>query len=241
MHITHENTVGEIVKLNFRTAQLFQSNNIDFCCGGNKTISEACDEAGVNSGQLLEQLEAASQQADPDSMYINSLEPDELSDYIVKRHHSYVRTNIPFLMRNLEKLCDVHGGNHPELIDISELFNESVGGLTMHMQKEEDILFPFIRKMTRLQKENSVLDGASFGPVASPIGAMINEHETEGRRFQIIAELTGNYTAPPDACTTYQVTFNTLKDFEADLHRHIHLENNILFPKALEMEAALIK
>lgn len=239
MNISLNTRVGEVVKLNFKTAPLFQSNNIDYCCGGSKTIAEACNEAGIESEQLIKQLENIAGQFDPDTEYINSLELDELCEYIVKRHHAYVRSNIPFLQESIEKICQVHGTNHPELFEIRKLFNESAGQLTMHMQKEEIMLFPYIQKMVKEQTENALISRPTYGTVSIPIGVMITEHEAEGERFDKIAELTENYSIPEDACTTYEVTINHLRDFENDLHRHIHLENNILFPKAIELESEL--
>ena len=240
MNISSNTQVGEVVKLNFKTAPLFQTNNIDYCCGGSKTISEACIEAGIESEQLIQQLEKIAGQLDPDTEYINNLKPDELCDYIIRRHHAYVRRNIPFLQESIEKICQVHGANHPELFEIRKLFNESAGNLTMHMQKEEIMLFPYIQKMARSQEENTPISQSVFGAVSNPIGMMIAEHQAEGLRFDKIAELSDNYSIPEDACTTYEVTLNQLKDFENDLHRHIHLENNILFPKAIELEAELV-
>ena len=239
MNISPNTPVGEVVKHNFKTAPLFQANHIDYCCGGRQTIAEACDQAGIEPAELLEQLETLTGMTDPDTQYINSLKPDELIDYIVKRHHSYVRQNIPFLQQNLNKICDVHGEGHPELSKIRDLFDGSAGDLTMHMQKEELILFPYIRKMVKAQEENKPLGPSAFGSVTNPISMMVSEHENEGQRFEKISALTNNYTIPEDACNTYRVTIKQLQDFENDLHRHIHLENNILFPKAAEMEVEL--
>jgi regulator of cell morphogenesis and NO signaling len=239
MKISANTPIGEVVKSNFQTATLFRDNHIDFCCGGNKTISEACDDAGIDAATLIRQLEKKALHADPESAFIDGLEPDELIDYIVKRHHTYVRNSIPFLQENLIKICRKHGEHHPEVFEISELFDESAGDLTMHMQKEELILFPFIKKLVRAKRDKTPAGGSAFGTVANPIAMMVSEHETEGRRFEKIAGLSHNYSIPEDACATYEVTLQQLKDFENDLHRHIHLENNILFPKAIELEKQL--
>jgi regulator of cell morphogenesis and NO signaling len=236
MKLSLNSMVGEIVKLNFKTSSLFQVNNIDYCCGGNKSIADACKEAGINPGQLIAELETLVAQKDPDSEYINDLGLEELSNYIVKRHHMYVRENIPILKKNLEKICQVHGDYHPELYKINELFTVSAGNLTMHMQKEEQELFPYLQRLESAKKENSPLPGAPFGSVSSTIGMMVSEHQDEGERFDEISRLSKNYQLPEDACSTYEVTFNQLRAFEEDLHRHIHLENNILFPKAIELE-----
>lgn len=238
MDITEKSNVGEVVRYNFRTATVFQANNIDYCCGGNKSIAEACRETGADSGKLISELRSTAESADPDSEYINGLSLTELSDYIVRRHHSYVRNKIPFLKGGLDRICEVHGPSHQELYRIRELFNESAGGLTMHMQKEETVLFPYIQQMEASVRSGSKPGASHFGSVANPVAMMMAEHETEGQRFDTIADISNSYALPADACNTYRATINGLKDFEADLHRHIHLENNVLFPKAIEMESS---
>ena len=228
MKISQNTSIGELVKLNFKTASVFQDNNIDFCCGGDKTISEACMNAGLDPEKLIGQLELIAEQNDADSQYINGLSLEELSNYIVKRHHNYVRESIPPLQKNLEKICQVHGDHHPELFEINRLFTESSGVLIMHMQKEELMLFPFIRRLELSSKNGAALPNSPFGPVSNPISTMVAEHQQEGDRFEQISKLAENYTLPEDTCTTYEITLRQLRDFENDLHRHIHLENNIL-------------
>lgn len=240
MEITKNTTVGDIVKANFKTAQIFDKNSIDFCCGGGISLDEACQKSKVNIQKLMPELETLVKINDPDSKYIDGLELNELCDYIEKRHHTYVSENIPFLQQKLQKLCDVHGGNHPELFEIRELFNSAAENLTEHMKKEELILFPYIKKMVNFKAEQGDAKN-EFGDVITTIELMHEEHETEGERFEKISSLTSGYTCPADGCGTYQVTYQTLKDFENDLHRHIHLENNILFKKALLLESELIK
>jgi regulator of cell morphogenesis and NO signaling len=238
MDISLNSTVGEVVKLNFKTAPLFLANNIDYCCGGNKAISDACNEAGIDPEKFIKQLETLAAEKDPDTEYINHLGLDELTNYIVKRHHVYVRESIPPLKKNLEKICQVHGEHHPELFQIKELFNGSADALTLHMQKEENVLFPYIQQLELAKKENTSLPRAHFGSVSNPIEMMLAEHQNEGERFDEISRLSNHYTLPEGGCTTYEVTLKQLSDFENDLHRHIHLENNILFPKAIELEQA---
>ncbi|QIA07553.1 iron-sulfur cluster repair di-iron protein [Draconibacterium halophilum] len=239
MEIRKELTVGQIVKENYKTAQIFDRNNIDFCCGGGISLEKACEQANVNIDSLLPELEATVQANDPDSRYIDAMELNELCDYIEKRHHSYVRETIPFLEAKLNKLCDVHGENHPELFKVRELFETAAGNLTAHMQKEELVLFPYIRRLVNF-KNGTTSNTAEFGGIDAPIQAMLDEHQAEGERFFEIAELTSNYTCPSDGCNTYRITYQTLNDFEQDLHRHIHLENNILFLKALALEKEII-
>jgi regulator of cell morphogenesis and NO signaling len=236
MTITLNTPVGEIVKNNFKAATLFQANKIDYCCNGHQTISEASEKAGIEAHALVDELELILQNNDPDTEYINNLELSDLADYIVKRHHSYVQKNIPFLKQNLEKIARVHGENHPELVEVRDQFFTSAGELTMHMQNEELILFPYVKQMEKARRENNGLPESSFGSVSSPISAMMVEHQNEGERFEKISVLTNDYHVPEDGCTTYEVTLKQLADFEQDLHRHIHLENNILFTKAKLLE-----
>ena len=239
MEIRKNSTVGEIVKENYKTAQVFDRNHIDFCCGGGISLEKACEKANVDIATLLPELETVVQGNDPDSKYIDSMELNELCDYIEKRHHSYVNDNIPFLQEKLNKLCNVHGENHPELYKVRELFETAAGNLTAHMKKEELVLFPYIRRLVK--SKNEVNPGTSeFGGIDAPIQTMLDEHQAEGERFFELAALTSNYSCPPDGCNTYRITYQTLNDFEQDLHRHIHLENNILFLKALALEKEII-
>ncbi len=239
MGINTNTSVGDIVKVNFKTAQIFEKNSIDFCCGGAVSLGEACSKANVDIDQLIPELESLVLLNDPDSKYIDGLELNELCDYIEKRHHSYVSETIPFLQQKLQKLCDVHGDNHAELFEVKELFDGAAENLSAHMKKEELLLFPYIRKMAKYKRED-LNRKSELGEALKTIELMNEEHQTEGERFEKISTLTSSYTCPPDGCGTYQVTYKTLKDFEIDLHRHIHLENNILFKKALLMENELI-
>ncbi len=239
MDINTNTSVGDIVKANFKTAKIFDKNNIDFCCGGETSLKEACEKSKVDVDQLVPELEALLVLSDPDSVYIDGLALNELCDYVEKRHHTYVSDSIPFLQEKLKKLCDVHGEHHPELFEIKELFDGASENLSAHMKKEELILFPYIRKMVKYKKE-ALSAKDELGKATETIKLMHDEHLTEGERFEKISKLTSSYTCPPDGCNTFQVTYQTLKDFENDLHRHIHLENNILFKKAIVLEDTLI-
>ena len=239
MKIDANTIIGDIVKVNFKTAQVFDENKIDFCCGGGISLKDACEKSSIDMADLIPELEAIVQLNDPDSKYIDGLALNELCDYIEKRHHSYVNDNLPFLQQNLQKLCEVHGDGHDELFEIKELFDGAVENLSAHMKKEELILFPYIRKMVKYMEEN-IQAKSEFGKILQPIQQMEEEHQIEGERFKKISQLTQNYTCPPDGCSTFQVTYKTLQEFESDLHRHIHLESNILFKKAILLETELI-
>ncbi len=229
MEISKDSIVGQVVAKDYRTASVFKSHGIDFCCRGNRSIQDICVKNQLNSDSIIEELNSSMQNTGDKGDDYGSWDMDLLADYIEKKHHRYVEKKIPELLAYLKKIAAVHGMNHPELMEIEALFRESAAELTKHMKKEELILFPYVRKIaTNQQTANS-----PFGSVEDPINMMMHEHDVEGERFRNIAELSNNYTPPQDACTTYRVAFAMLKEFEDDLHQHIHLENNILFPKAL--------
>ena len=233
--------IGELVARDYRTASVFKKYSIDFCCQGNRTIQEACEKKNIDTKKVLEDLVAMMEAKSESTTDYQSWPLDLLADYIEKKHHRYVQDKTLEIEPYLDKICKVHGENHPELFEIKEEFNASAGELAAHMKKEELILFPFIRKMTKAKLENTKVDAAHFGTVKNPIQMMMNEHTVEGNRFRRIEELSNNYTPPLDACNTYRVSFALLKEFEQDLHLHIHLENNILFPRAIEIEKELIQ
>ena len=235
MSLTQEKIVGELVAEDYRAAGVFKTHGIDFCCQGNRSISDAAASANIATEQLMKELEDVIAVKAENSIDFQSWPMDLLADYVEKKHHRYVEQAIPVLNQYLDKICKVHGDRHPELLEINKLFKESAGELTAHMKKEELILFPFIRKMAAKNE----LGNAHFGSVENPVKMMMDDHFAEGERFRKIAELSSDYTPPTDACNTYRVAFSLLNEFEEDLHRHIHLENNILFPKAIEKEKAL--
>ena len=242
METLHENSqkeIGQFVAEDFRTAALFSKYKIDFCCRGNRTVEEVCTKNNIDSNLLLDELDAIMRSTTGQNIEYQSWPIDLLVDYIQKKHHRYVEEKTPILRQFLAKLCKVHGANHPELFKINDLFTASAGELASHMKKEELILFPIIKKMVKVKLSNGVLQAPAFGSVESPIAMMMHEHDNEGVRFREITKLTADYTPPADACNTYKVTYAMLDEFEKDLHLHIHLENNILFPKAKALEAQL--
>ncbi|WP_035648786.1 iron-sulfur cluster repair di-iron protein [Flavobacterium sp. ASV13] len=234
-------TIGSFVAEDFRTAAVFSKYKIDFCCKGNRTVTEVCEKQNIDADILLENVLQVAQSENNGSIDFNSWPLDLLADYIEKTHHRYVEEKTNVLLPFLDKLCKVHGANHPELFRINELFIGCAGELAQHMKKEELVLFPFVKRMVKTKESDGILSQPTFGTVSNPIAMMMNEHDNEGERFREIAELTNNYTPPADACTTYRVTFAMLKEFEADLHKHIHLENNILFPKAVVLEKDFVE
>lgn len=241
MNIQNNQLIGELVAKDYRAASVFKKYGIDFCCQGNRTINDACTAKEIDVANVVKDLNAISSTNNTaNRIDFKSWPLDLLADYIEKTHHRYVEDKSPELKAYLEKICEVHGSNHPELFQIKELFLQAVDNLTQHVKKEEIVLFPFIRKMETAQRTGEVLQKLSFGSIRNPINQMESEHSVEGDRFRDIERLSNNYTPPADACNTYRVTIAMLKEFEEDLHLHIHLENNILFPKAILLEKQLL-
>lgn len=238
--ITDQTTVGEIVATDYRTAEVFDKYRIDFCCQGRTPIAKACEKKNVDMTSLVRELETAMKSEAGQQMDFQTWSPDLLCDYIEKTHHRYVADSIPVLVQFLDKVARVHGERHPELLEINRLFREVADELAMHMKKEEVILFPYVRDMVACQRAGGEFNLPPFGTVQNPVRVMEKEHEFAGDHLFRIAELTGQYTPPADACTTYRVAFAKLDEFERDLHRHVHLENNVLFPKARKLEEELV-
>ncbi|MBT0810356.1 iron-sulfur cluster repair di-iron protein [Litoribacter ruber] len=236
MEITTQ-TIGELVAKDFRAATVFEKHGIDFCCKGGRTIEEACEKKEIDPLAVKEDLKKIFNTKDEGHVDFESWPLDLLADYIEKKHHRYVEDRIPLLLQYLNKLCKVHGHANRELIEINKLFYDTAQNLSAHMKKEELVLFPFVRKMVKYHQEGKSMNEPHFRTVKNPIMMMMDEHESEGERFEKIAELSNNYNPPAHACNTYQVTYKLLDEFEKDLHKHIHLENNILFPRAIKAEA----
>jgi len=226
-------TVGDIVAADFRAGGVFEKFGIDFCCGGRRSVAEACRTAAVDPAEVERAIEAltAAGKGDDD---VTKWTLDRLIDHILDTHHSYVRGSLPLITKYLAKLVEVHGARHPELVRIAATFQQTAQGLTQHMMKEEQVLFPYIREIAASSDAHRT--PSPFGTVENPIRMMEREHEEAGDEMRLIRELTNGYEAPADGCTTYRVCFSELAQFERDLHRHVHLENNVLFPRAIEIE-----
>jgi regulator of cell morphogenesis and NO signaling len=226
---TIEPTIGEIVANDFRAASIFKEAGIDFCCGGNKSITDACKEKGADKSQLIQQLETLSQTPVSGAMNFKEWDLSFLSDYIVNTHHKFVLKNLPELVFYTQRIANVHGDHHPELIEVASLFSKINDELLQHLKNEEEVLFPAIKEA---EKNASALVKAT---IVSEITRMQGEHEFAGSAMDRINVLTHNYLIPEDACNTYRVSLKMLEQFEDDLHIHVHLENNILYPKALKL------
>lgn len=239
MNLTEEKKIADYVTEDYRTAAVFKKYNIDFCCNGNRGIEEATKKSGIDPAKIYRDLEEIKLQNNSGTTDYQGWPLDLLADYIEKRHHRYVVEKTPIISAFLNKLCKVHGSRHPELFEIDREFTECAGQFAAHMKKEELILFPFIHKMVKAKMSGTELSTPHFGTVENPVHMMMEDHDAEGERFRRIAALSNNYTPPADGCNTYRVTFAMLAEFEEDLHLHVHLENNILFPKAIELEKEL--
>lgn len=235
-----EQTIGEMVTEDYRKAQIFKKWGIDFCCGGKKTLSKVCADKGLNKHALEQELNALADTSANKELDYNSWKLDFLADFIENTHHSFVRHALPAIYEYTTKIARVHGGRHPELVGVATIFAEIAAELEQHMHKEEKILFPYVRTLCRVEKGEESLKLSPFGSVENPIRMMEEEHELAGEGLEKIRQLTNQYTVPADACTTYRLAFQALQEFEADLFQHIHLENNILFPKAKQLEEKLL-
>jgi regulator of cell morphogenesis and NO signaling len=230
-------TVGELVADDFRAATVFEQFGIDFCCSGRRTLEEACRAAAADPALVVHALTALPPALDTDDDEARWPIP-RLIDVIVSTHHAYVRSAMPAITRHLAKLAEVHGSRHPELARVAAYFQQIVADLSQHMVKEEQVLFPYVRDLAETG-DSCGRTQSPFGTVANPIRMMEREHQEVGDALRLIRELTRGYTAPDDGCTTYAITMAELHQFERDLHRHVHLENNVLFPAALRIEGRL--
>ncbi len=235
-----QKSIGEIVANDWRQAEVFKKYGIDFCCGGKRTVEEACRMKNIDLHQVEHDLLAVTESNPSIGHHFNQWDLDFLADYIVNNHHAYVNMAIPFLTELSKKVAQVHGDRHPELLDIERHVAEVIDELVMHMRKEEMVLFPYIRQIAQAHKNKTPLAAPVFGTIAHPIEMMESEHTAAGHSLEAIQKLSNQFTPPADACTSYKVLFAKLQEFQQDLFQHIHLENNILFPQAQQLEAQLL-
>lgn len=235
MNITENNTVAEVVTHNIKTADVFKKHGIDFCCGGGITIKKACDKNNVSFSELERELSNINNHITKGYNY-DSWKLDFLVDHIENIHHTYVAENTPLVLQYAAKVAKVHGHHYTEVVEINRLFIEVAKELAAHMKKEELILFPFIKQLVKADNEGLKVNTPHFGTVNNPITMMEEEHENAGDILKEISKLSNNYTPPEGACNTFKALYAKLEEFEQDLHQHIHLENNILFPKAILLE-----
>jgi regulator of cell morphogenesis and NO signaling len=237
MTATSDAAIRAIVASDYRTAAVFHRHGLDFCCNGCRTIEQACRDAGADEGALLRELAAVLETPTAGVPPYASWDVPVLVNHIVANHHGYVRAAIPSLLAHTRKLAEVHGERRSELVHIARLVERIAAEMTDHMAKEEQILFPFILTLADSVTAHRSAPVPPFGSVRNPIRMMETEHHFVGDAMAEIRALTDGYRLPEGACTTYGVCFQELEAFERDLHTHVHLENNILFPKAAALEA----
>lgn len=238
MKFSRETELKEIALSDPAARHVLDQAGLDYCCGGTKSLQEACLESGTSAEEILNRLRKKAENSGADDVNWMALPLRELTRHIREKHHRYVRQAIPRIQALLDQVIAKHGENHHELPDIRGVFNDVGREMIMHMQKEEQILFPYIDALELAVSNHGSVEPPFFQTVKNPIYAMIREHDAAGELVKRIRSLSGEYTAPADACTTFTTLYEDLKEFEADLHQHVHLENNIVFPRAVEMETS---
>lgn len=240
MAVMTTKTVRDLAVENPSATRIFEKFGIDYCCGGGQSLEQACERANISIDQVLDTLEMSEEQARAAQQVRDwNREPlSELIAHIKNTHHKYTREETVRLTALLQKVCSVHGKNHPELFGIRETFSGLAQELTTHLMKEEMVLFPYIERMEEAVIQKEPVLPAPFGTVQNPVAMMEHEHDSAGNALHAIRKASRDFTTPADACVSYQTLYKALAAFEADLHQHIHLENNILFPRAIAMERA---
>jgi regulator of cell morphogenesis and NO signaling len=237
MNISDTATVRDLAAGVPGATRVFENFGVDYCCGGHRTLADACLEASLPVEDLMRSLAEAGLASQP------GVERDwrqesltALTEHIIDTHHYFTRQELDRLEKLFDKVCSRHGENHPELFEAQKTFYQLKQDLTPHMLKEEQVLFPYITRMEEAAGEGRQVPPPFFGTVQNPVRMMMLEHDAVGGLLRALRATTGDYTPPPDACPSYQAMCQALAGFEADLHQHIHLENNLLFPRAIEME-----
>jgi regulator of cell morphogenesis and NO signaling len=227
-------TVAQLAVSHPGALAVFTKYNIDYCCGGHRSLEDACKRLGLDPEKIKAEISQTPGEGSSHTLRPENWSSTFLADYIVQNHHSYVRQAIPEVQMFLDKVCDAHGNDCLELLQIREAFLDLAEELTSHMEKEELVLFPAIKK---LESQKSI-DHPLAATIQAPLGAMEHEHVIAGDLVKQIRTLSNNYTPPDFACPTFRITYKKLQEFDNDLMRHIHLENNILFERVKEKKAS---
>ena len=233
--LTSDRTVGEIVADNYRSAKVFEKHGIDFCCGGKVALAAICTNKGIDLAAITAELEAVKSEPVERSQNYASWEMSFLADYIINAHHSYIKENIRPIAACTHKIAAVHGENHPEVIEIAAIFDKIASDLATHLLEEEEVFSPAIKRAVATRKAGAAPEAKDIETIKTSLDKLGHEHEEIGDAIHTIRHLAKEYAIPDDVCNTFVVTYRKLKEFEDDLHKHVHLENNILFLKAAQL------
>ena len=232
---TSDKTIGEIVAADFRTASVFEHHGIDFCCGGMVPIAAICTKNGLDLAAITDELEVVKNEPTDRSQNYSSWALPFLADYIVNTHHAYLKENDEQTAAYAQKIAVVHGSHHPEVIQIAAIFSKIAVDMVAHLKEEEEVFFPALKRVDAARTSGHTPDACDRETIRLSLLTLHREHEEIGDAIHTIRDLSKGYTIPDDVCNTFTVTYRKLKEFEDDLHKHVHLENNILFPKAVEL------
>ena len=228
-------TIGEIVAADYRTAKVFETHGIDFCCGGKVALSAICKEKGVNPDTLLREIEAIKSEQIDRSQNYTSWELPFLVDYIVNTHHAYLKGNDVKIATYARKIAEAHGAHHPEVVEIATIFQKIAADMAAHLVEEKEVFFPAVKRADAERKAGNAPSKEDCNVIKDSLEKLGREHEEIGDAIHAIRHLSKDYVLPKDTCNTFMITYKKLKEFEDDLHKHVHLENNILFPKASQL------
>ncbi|MBT1073930.1 iron-sulfur cluster repair di-iron protein [Geobacter grbiciae] len=230
-------TIGGFVAEDYRTAEVFERHGIDFCCGGNVPLDTACRQKGIDPAVILSEIESAKREPMERSQNFAAWELPFLADYIVAVHHAYIKDTAGQIVLYALKVAEVHGSRHPEVKEIASIFEKVAADLATHLREEEEIFFPAVKRADAARKAGERPERQDIDAIRGDLARLRREHEEVGDAIHAIRRLAGDFAIPDDACNTYRVTYQKLKEFEDDLHKHVHLENNIIF---LKVERELI-
>ncbi|BCS55365.1 iron-sulfur cluster repair di-iron protein [Geobacter sp. SVR] len=235
MEEKNDKTVGDYVAEDYRTAKVFEKYGIDFCCGGKIPLSEACREKGIDPAPLRGEIEAATSEPLDRSQNFAAWGLPFLADYIVTTHHGYLNENTRQIAVYAHKIAEVHGAAHPEVVEIARIFDRIAADMEAHLREEEEVLFPAIKRIDTARKGGGEPETEDLALLRASLDKLDQEHDAIGEAVHAIRDLSKDYAIPDNVCNTFMVAYRKLKEFEDDLHKHVHLENNILFPKAAQL------
>ncbi len=230
-------TIGAFVAEDYRTAEVFQKYGIDFCCGGQTTLAAICQGKDLDLDKVLQEIAAAKSEPRQRSEDYGAWSLPFLIDYIINTHHVYLKENDDQVATYAHKIAEVHGAHHPEVVEIAAIFAKIAADMSAHLVEEEEIFFPAVKRATAAVSSEKIPDATDSVLIKSELEKLHREHDQIGDAIHKIRHLAKDYTIPADVCNTFVVTYRKLKEFEDDLHKHVHLENNILFTKVAQLQS----